>query len=614
MAIDISTTNYAISHKLGYEGNSLMAGIVSNPILFILTKLIGSMVIIFMMHKIIEKNKTGAYRGMRLIIFMMLFVVANNLIIISANALVFSNQTTGATGSINSGNGYFDDDAAQYGYTGSRNIFTLTEATQVWLIEPVSASVSSGQFAPINSSLGTLKDAVVHNGYIYFVDGTTLKKKLTRGNTGQCESTDTSVGGCILTITTGVGEALRVYDEVLYFTKGQVLHHLDADDNDVTDFSMAAIPGGASQYSSFTVTKNNSVVQAYMVGWDAVSVKLYRWTSAGGGVAVTGTIASNSVSWATLFTTSTQVYVLDSQVTGGNPTLESKYYVSNSTAFAADYATTNYLTQRNRAYVGSFSTLGLIAQSATSYETFNSNEAGESSTPTFPSELTYDTKDIASLDSQYYNMSDIYLSYNVVIDSLNTNNLLLNFGDYRWMIALTDPNGVTTDIIQSPECSYSSPLDFTCQVDSTMGIHAPPSGWLQGTWYAKLYEINTVDPSRTLITTSSGFTVLNTSKENQSVIQPPFIPPTAGTAPQAISKIDNFVSWLGMGVNSVSKLLFAMIIIAIAATVGLLKGNGNVAMVFAFVPYAFFTFIDYIPKWVFIIAIILIAIASRAFR
>jgi hypothetical protein len=37
-------------------------------------------------------------------------------------------------------------------------------------------------------------------------------------------------------------------------------------------------------------------------------------------------------------------------------------------------------------------------------------------------------------------------------------------------------------------------------------------------------------------------------------------------------------------------------------------------MVFAFIPYAFFTFIDYIPKWIFIITIILMAIVSKAFR
>ena len=51
MAVDVSTTNYAISHNLGYEANGFMSEIVSNQILFILIKLIGSLVIIFMMKK-----------------------------------------------------------------------------------------------------------------------------------------------------------------------------------------------------------------------------------------------------------------------------------------------------------------------------------------------------------------------------------------------------------------------------------------------------------------------------------------------------------------------------------------------------------------------------------
>jgi len=186
MFVDFSTTNYVLSHNLGYEGNGAMSGIVSNPILFSLTKLIGTMVIIFMMKKCLERNKTITFIGMRLIIFMMLFVVANNLIVISANALAFTNFSNGGTGGINNGNGYFDDPESNFGYTGNRNVYMVSETTRAILVEPISWSsgTSPTSFILINSSLGTLRDAVVHNGYVYFIDGSTLKKMKTQTPNG----------------------------------------------------------------------------------------------------------------------------------------------------------------------------------------------------------------------------------------------------------------------------------------------------------------------------------------------------------------------------------------------------------------------------------------------
>lgn len=231
-------------------------------------------------------------------------------------------------------------------------------------------------------------------------------------------------------------------------------------------------------------------------------------------------------------------------------------------------------------------------------------------------EITYTTKTITSLDSTYYNKSDIYLEYNIIINSLDVDNLgfLSDFSDYRWSIALTDPNGVSQTIVQSPKCMYDGILDSTCQISSTMGITAPPNGWLAGSWTAKLYEINIVTQNRALIATSSAFTVLNTSLENQSIAPPPFEPITSGTAATTISKIDDMLNFFGFGVNAVSKLLFSMVIIAIFLIVGLIYGKPDIAMVLAFVPYAFFTFIEYIPKWIFIILIILLAIYSKVFR
>lgn len=616
MSLDIATTNYAISNDIGYEGNTLMSGVASNLYSLIIVKFIGSMVIIMLMSKIIQKNEKFSEIGMRIIIFMMLFVVGNNLLVLNASALSFSNFSYGGqTGSINNGNGYFDDDASTFNYTGSRNVYIVAESTAVWIFEPISyASGTSGAYQVVNSTLANITDAVIFGGYVYFIDTNVLKKKKTRSDGLLCQSTDTGVSGCAQIMVSGIGETIRVINGVLYYTKGANLYHLDSTGSEVSDFAITAItiPGGGSQFTSYTLAYNGSTLQMYVAGASGGQVYDYYCTSSECTRINSVSLGASAAVWSTWFTTGTQVYTVQAKVGGGSR--ETKYYLGNSSTFSVNYVSVDNLAMRDRLYVGEKSVIGLIAQTNISYETFNSNEAGISNEITLPSDITYDTATIQSLDSTYYNKSIIYLNYNVVLDSLNVNNLLLDFDDYRWMIAMTDPNGVTQDIVQSPACMYDSILDTTCQITSSMGIQAPSNGWLSGSWSAKLYEINTITLDRALIATSSSFTVLNTSEENQSIIPPPFIPPTSGTAPQAISIIDGWVSWLGLGVNSVSKLLFAMIIIAIAGTVGLIWGNGNIAMVFAFVPYAFFTFIDYIPKWIFIITIILMAIVSKAFR
>src|SRR3972149_8175264 len=141
---------------------------------------------------------------MKLIIILLMFMV----IISPVAGLSFSPMNGGTvSGRINTGNGYFDDDAGFYGYTGDRNVYILSESNSTWTFEPISGT----SLKVVNSTLNTITDSVVHNGYVYFVDGTTLKKKTTRNVNNFCESTDTSAGGCVRVIATSVGPTLRVY-------------------------------------------------------------------------------------------------------------------------------------------------------------------------------------------------------------------------------------------------------------------------------------------------------------------------------------------------------------------------------------------------------------------
>jgi len=80
--------------------------------------------------------------------------------------------------------------------------------------------------------------------------------------------------------------------------------------------------------------------------------------------------------------------------------------------------------------------------------------------------------------------------------------------------------------------------------------------------------------------------------------------------------LDSYVLWLGMGFNETAKLAFAIIVITVMGVVALWMsgGRGDIASIVVFAPYAFMTYIGYIPKWIFVIVVILTALALKIFR
>jgi len=560
----------------------------------------------------------------------MLFVVANNLMVISANALPFNNFST-VTGSIGNGNGYYSDESAFTNISTPRNIYVVAEPTQIVIVEPI--GYPQGQSGAITlmvkGDTNFQYASVLSDGYLYFTDSQGLKKRKTRdSNTVHIANTSSEV----LTIlaSASIGKFYE-YQGRIYFIDGTTLKYTSAPDYQVT-----TVWTGITKGQSMAVTNINGVFTLYVsnVFSNTCSANLCAtlnvmssnstinnsviYTASSSQVAPGGTL---SYAYSTLFLTNTYLYVnaaghVTYSTFHGYLDTEKVFRLSNYSVASTDYYVSSVKHVSNAIALGGYSTIALYDYSTTVYDTFNFAESGILVEVTQPAQITYTTKTIESTQSTYYNRSNIKLNYNIVIDSdpFGDNGLIAT-DDYRWMVSMVDPNGVSKDVYQTPKCNLPF-LSFTCSVSETLEFAWPDPGWLQGAWTAKLYEINTVTPNRALIATSSVFTVLNTSLENQSVINPPTIPITSGTAPQAINLIDGFVLWMGMGSNSVSKFLFAGIIIAICGTIGFMikRGNGNVAMVFAFLPYAFFSMIDYIPKWVFIISIILFAIASRVFR
>ena len=79
-ALDIMTTQIALSAGLGYEANPLMRAVVENPISSIVVKGVGLLLVIIVVS--CYKTKWIGYIGMSVVIGITLGAVINNVIVI----------------------------------------------------------------------------------------------------------------------------------------------------------------------------------------------------------------------------------------------------------------------------------------------------------------------------------------------------------------------------------------------------------------------------------------------------------------------------------------------------------------------------------------------------
>jgi len=451
----------------------------------------------------------------------------------SVSALTFGNFTNNGTGSINNANGYFDDPQSFFGYTGNRNVYAVIEDTEIIILEPITqVTGTTNNVIAINSSFGTLKDAVVNNGYLYFVDGTTLKKKKTRAiqSPQSCESNDTSAGGCIITIATGVDDTLRSYNNVLYYAKGlrdgvgtASLWHLDVNDNSVSDFTFTVTPASVGDLPSFAVINNGSTLTLYTTASAAVnactSVSCIQFSPYPGMAVSTGTT----------FVTPTYVYAY---VKGSVGIIERLLYISNGTSVTVDYITTDYA-QDNRIYIGGQSTIGLFAYDVTTYQTFNSNEAGIDSLPLSEGSgiVDYVSKSIIVPNPTYFN--DSIIPFNIDLKFVISATNHTNYQDSLfWHVKVDNPSGLEVFDLNLPaiKCTQADAWwdilslftagDYTCDGSGTV-YYSPSEGkfWDNGTWTVDLTE---EIPGTISILSTDTWIITNTSANNTgSITQTP---------------------------------------------------------------------------------------------
>lgn len=227
-------------------------------------------------------------------------------------------------------------------------------------------------------------------------------------------------------------------------------------------------------------------------------------------------------------------------------------------------------------------------------------------------ELTYTSTVIDTVYSTYYNNSNFEIFYKVNLDKLD-NLAIPDFEIYKYKVVLYDPNGIQLDgaVHFGPVlvCGFLS-----CAMNETLTYVPPSTGWKNGSWYAKLYEYNTETYNTALLDTSSTWTVLNQSFNGS--ITPPTPSIDSGTGSQALAAIDGWTAMFGLGVNQVSKFLFAMFIIVVFMVIGLVltKMSFTGAVVFGVLPYCFFIYITYLPMWTVVILGIVIAMKIGIFR
>jgi hypothetical protein len=139
MGADFLSTRYALGNG-AHEGNPIMASIVDSTFAFLLIKIIGTIAIIVSMAWCLKKDEKIAQYGMKIIGVMMLFVLANNFMVVIGNAesgtIIISDDKTfdytsavGLTSGIYQNFSSIDFNTANYNYLSSFHVKASYGAT-----------------------------------------------------------------------------------------------------------------------------------------------------------------------------------------------------------------------------------------------------------------------------------------------------------------------------------------------------------------------------------------------------------------------------------------------------------------------------------------------------
>lgn len=527
------------------------------------------------------------------------------------------NSFSGAVGTIGNGNGYFDNEDVQFNFTGERNIYTVTELSGIYLVEPLGYPLGVGAVNIIYRGDSDLRFGMVaSDGYLYYVDASGIKKKITRASTGPVYANDTDIGeGSLLVYGSANILTLAQGDNKLYFTDGFVLKSISLDGALLitTEYTFTKLCGDVTQNNilgqSIAYSDGNVYIRSICVAGAGYSQGLIRYN---GTVLV---ISGNDNVYTTTASASmfvTQNYIFDNYyinvVSSANE--ETTYYKSNLTIKYSNWYTApnsygNIIKKSGgQTFLGGKSTVALFSASSTAYNVFNFVEPGLLITPTIPPELTYNIASIKSVYPTYYNNSIIKLKVDM---ELTITEQQYDDNNYAHRVDIDNStsglNMANTNIIIP--CTSSGFWPFTVTYNCILHQeyqYASSTTWASGNYIAKLYEINTSIGDEALLD-SDTFTILNQSGQLVNDIP---VDNSEGTPTS----------------ESIVGLLQTNIFWALILIVGLMLGLGALAGKNGYNPImpmlmggmlglAVMTFLGWVPLWI-VIAIVLVLIVSFA--
>ena len=642
-----------------------MASIVNNLYLFILIKLIGISVIIMILSKMYKQNKAIASTGMKLLIVMMLFVVGNNLFVINANAVdnTISNPVcinpsydtsyplfliTSGGGGVNTtsvSNGFFSlnqrfyngaivcavSDTSTSGAIAGQQRLVGRTATAVFYWDVPLDNYALGYYNPSSNPtgmtylIGTVTSAAVaqiavdSGGNVYTMDGLNIIKYVKSSDYSQ-SLFYTLTANTDFTPASNVGGTLTTLISSMKFDSSGNLHVL---------IDTLAYNNGCSGAFNGYLSRTVISPQGVRVKSD-LTLQASSGMNAGGcnGGYIGGGLILDSVNPLSNFTYTYYVSQL------ANSGVYLKHNSSSGTTDIFGGVLTGITSVSGISFSGF--TVFLASPSQNLVRTYLTNYTGYnipvSVNGAHPA-LTYSLAFVNSVYPTYYNNSIFSIDFQVAYTANASQTTT-----YSHRIDLYAPDGgVVGTYPLTRVCEDIGVLDwllyptkqYNCiAVTHTININdfiANPQGalagatniqfssislWNNGSYTVKLMEV----PSNAILATNT-FAVLNLSGQLTSGSNPP-PSVTAGTAPKTISLIDGFVGMLGMGVNAVSKLLFALIVIALAMLAGFIATGREVfgGVIIGLIPYLFFTFIEYLPVWGVVILGIVVAIKIGFFR
>lgn len=202
--------------------------------------------------------------------------------------------------------------------------------------------------------------------------------------------------------------------------------------------------------------------------------------------------------------------------------------------------------------------------------------------------LTY----VRITNAEFENVDQNYVYYIDLLDPKNA-----KVGQYPFYLSFNYDNQLICVITLSCDWGYQGTIQFS-----------PISNWTNGTYTVQLIEKN-ISSSTIAVLDSDTFQVYlgNVSGSlpgQEDISQSP-----------TVKIIDGWTAMFNLGTNSVSKFLFAVIwIVAVTLTGYWATKNGFAGIAAGFVPFAFFTYIGYVPYWFIVVFVIVLAGALRIFR